>query len=71
MYVHRYCSIECVHTHFNAVNSGTSSDNLIALDCEMCFTTGGFSLTRVTLVDEKSQVVYDKLVKPGHHFLNI
>jgi len=37
---------------------------MYAVDCEMCKTSQGNELTRISLVDESLDVVYDTLVKP-------
>ncbi|XP_067002958.1 uncharacterized protein Rexo5 isoform X2 [Anabrus simplex] len=43
----------------------TSTSPMFGLDCEMCRTCSGESeLTRVSVVDEQLQVVYETLVKP-------
>ncbi|SHO77027.1 Similar to S.cerevisiae protein REX3 (RNA exonuclease) [Malassezia sympodialis ATCC 42132] len=34
-----------------------------ALDCEMSYTTAGLSVTRITLVDESGDVVFDELIR--------
>lgn len=39
---------------------------LLALDCEMCKTTKGVELARLTLVDANEQVVIDEYVRPTH-----
>lgn len=44
---------------------------LIAVDCEMCKTeTGDLELTRVSLVNEKHDIVYDTLVKPENKIVD-
>lgn len=40
------------------------SHAVYALDCEMCYTTKGLELTRVTIVDTDCKTVYESLVKP-------
>ncbi|CAK9796798.1 RNA exonuclease 5 [Anthophora quadrimaculata] len=43
----------------------TAKSPMLGLDCEMCrTTTGELELTRISLVDESMNVIYDSLVKP-------
>lgn len=45
--------------------SGNSDDalDIAAMDCEMVYTTGGFRVARVSLVDSKGKVVFDELIQ--------
>ncbi|XP_054013125.1 RNA exonuclease 5 isoform X2 [Hylaeus anthracinus] len=43
----------------------TAKSPMFGLDCEMCrTTTGELELTRISLVDESMNIIYDSLVKP-------
>jgi RNA exonuclease 1 len=44
-------------------NNGTRYQ-LLAIDCEMCYTANGLELTRVSVVNENKEVVLDELVLP-------
>ncbi|KAI9144483.1 ribonuclease H-like domain-containing protein [Paraphysoderma sedebokerense] len=46
------------------------SRKLLAVDCEMCYTSAGLELTRVSVIDESLQTVYDTLVKPERDILD-
>ena len=43
---------------------------MFALDCEMCNTSIGMELTRITVVDTKCRTVFDSLVKPKNPILD-
>ena len=47
-----------------------SCPGIYALDCEMCNTTIGMELTRVTVVDTRCRTVYESLVRPDHPILD-
>ncbi|XP_053615327.1 RNA exonuclease 1 homolog [Plodia interpunctella] len=41
-----------------------------SLDCEMCYTTHGLDLTRVTVINSSCKVVYETLIKPLHPIID-
>lgn len=43
---------------------------IYALDCEMCYTTYGLELTRVTIINTDLEVVYNKLVMPDNEIID-
>ena len=47
-----------------------SSRNIFALDCEMCYTTMGLELARVSVVDLNCKTIYESLVKPEAQILD-
>lgn len=51
------------------LNAKTAS-NIYALDCEMCYTTHGLELARVSIVDVHLRDVYEALVKPEAEVLD-
>ncbi|CAL8344559.1 unnamed protein product [Lota lota] len=71
------CQVFRLHVH-DAVNmdgfvsshpredSERSCPGVYSLDCEMCYTTHGLELSRVTVVNSALQVVYDVFVKPDN-----
>lgn len=50
--------------------SSKESAGIYALDCEMCNTTIGMELTRVSVVDVHCKIVYESLVKPKNQILD-
>lgn len=47
--------------------TGRSGDVCVyAVDCEMCYTTAGLQLTRVSVIDIELKVIYESLVRPSH-----
>ncbi|XP_078415036.1 RNA exonuclease 5 isoform X1 [Cetorhinus maximus] len=48
----------------------TDNSPLFGLDCEMCLTTKGKELTRVSIVNAEGCCVMDELVKPDNQIIN-
>eukprot|EP00794_Sanderia_malayensis_P009137 gene9137-10110_t len=48
----------------------TMDGNMFAIDCEMCKTVNGSELTRISIINENMQVVYDTYVKPDAHIVD-
>lgn len=48
----------------------TATSPMFGLDCEMCMTNIGSELTRVSVVNEKYETVYESLVKPYNNIVD-
>ncbi|XP_046855353.1 uncharacterized exonuclease C637.09-like isoform X2 [Xenia sp. Carnegie-2017] len=48
----------------SSTTEATASSPMFAIDCEMCMTSIGKELTRISIVNSSCKVVYDSLVKP-------
>ncbi|CAL4108463.1 unnamed protein product, partial [Meganyctiphanes norvegica] len=51
-------------------NSKNGDFGIYALDCEMCYTTAGNELTRLTIIDAEDNLVYDTLIKPDNPIID-
>jgi RNA exonuclease 1 len=54
-------------------SSSTAVLDVVALDCEMIYTTGGFRVARVSIVDGSGKEVFDQLVRmdDGVHVMSV
>ncbi|CAD6227837.1 GSCOCG00006295001-RA-CDS [Cotesia congregata] len=46
------------------------NQGVYALDCEMCYTTQGLELTRVTVINDDCKTIYETLVKPDNRIID-
>ncbi|KAF9432535.1 suppressor of los1-1 [Entomortierella beljakovae] len=44
---------------------------VVAMDCEMCYTLGGFELIRISVIDQEGKPILDELVKPNNQVLDL
>ena len=50
--------------------SSRPSPRLLAVDCEMCYTSAGLELTRATLLDSEGKILVDIFVKPQRDIID-
>ncbi|KAM5194511.1 RNA exonuclease 1 homolog [Mantella aurantiaca] len=55
---------------FSKLQPSDDNPGIFSVDCEMCYTTQGLELTRVTVVNHSLQVVYDTFVKPDNEIID-
>ncbi|KAF9572560.1 RNA exonuclease 3 [Mortierella alpina] len=44
---------------------------VVAMDCEMCYTAGGFELARISVVGQDGKTIMDELVKPKNTIVDL
>jgi len=54
----------------NASEANSAMPPVFGLDCEMCETSSGREVTRVTMIAWDGTVAYDELVKPSNEIID-
>ncbi|XP_059051972.1 RNA exonuclease 1 homolog [Achroia grisella] len=67
-HVYEYVDYENLKGYVRTMPPETFMDDygVYSLDCEMCYTTHGLDLTRVTVINSACKVVYETLIRPLH-----
>ncbi|XP_036382765.1 RNA exonuclease 1 homolog [Megalops cyprinoides] len=70
LHVHDAVDLEGFVTSLPKPLPDNDCPGVFALDCEMCYTTQGLELARVTVVNTSLQVIYDTFVKPDNEVID-
>ncbi|PZC76894.1 hypothetical protein B5X24_HaOG204033 [Helicoverpa armigera] len=71
-HVYEYVDFENLKGFVKTLPPETAMDDygIYALDCEMCYTTHGLDLTRVTVINSECKVIYETLIRPLHPIID-
>ena len=71
-HVYEYVDFENLKGFVKTLPPETDMDDygIYALDCEMCYTTHGLDLTRVTVINSECNVVYETFIRPLHPIID-
>ncbi|KAM9330671.1 RNA exonuclease 1 homolog [Gastrophryne carolinensis] len=63
-------NIDGIVKTFPKLQPSDGNPGIFSLDCEMCYTTCGLELTRISVVDHSLKVIYDTFVKPDNEIID-
>ncbi|XP_045504067.1 RNA exonuclease 1 homolog [Colias croceus] len=71
-HVYEYVDFENLKGYVKTLPPEKEMDDygVYSLDCEMCYTTQGLDLTRVTVINSSCKVIYETLIKPLHPIID-
>ncbi|KAG0267458.1 RNA exonuclease 3 [Actinomortierella ambigua] len=74
-HVYKEDGLSLLHTRIPFVETPDRSTPaphaVVAMDCEMCYTAGGFEMVRISVVGGDGQTILDELVKPKHPVIDL
>ncbi|XP_024255861.1 RNA exonuclease 1 homolog isoform X5 [Oncorhynchus tshawytscha] len=70
LHVHDAVSLDGFVSTLPRPASDKGCPGVFSVDCEMCYTTQGLELARVTVVNSSLQVIYDTFVKPDNDVID-